>query len=96
MVSEANLDEYKKVANEINTIAGDQARLEAEVNRSQQKLVEIRSEIVSATGIIRDDFDDILKEVMQGEWLGSRDLRREEDQRSLRIYLKKTLKRLGM
>jgi hypothetical protein len=33
---------------------------------------------------------------MQGEWLASHDLRREEDLRSLRVYLKKTLKRLGI
>ncbi|EAR92749.3 hypothetical protein TTHERM_00322930 (macronuclear) [Tetrahymena thermophila SB210] len=96
ILSDADLEEYKKLGLQIRQLEKDADDLNKKRMRVQTDVDQIQQQVVVRINQIRTDYDDIMKEVISNDVMNNYDFKNANDIKQVKNLLKKTFKRLGM
>lgn len=96
LANEADLTGYKKTTEDIGELDREIRTKQDLHRRMEDELASNKRELIGFTNSIKNDFNDILKEVVPTSWMKNHDLKKFENIFELNVYLKKTFKRLNL
>lgn len=59
-------------------------------------VLSVVNQVIQQLAVIKNDYDDILKEILPANWMSTYDLKKTTDLKQMKNYLKKTFKRFGI
>ncbi|KRX02704.1 hypothetical protein PPERSA_01821 [Pseudocohnilembus persalinus] len=94
IISDVDLDQYKKLGALLKQRETELRQVLSQSQRVQQEVKELQSEAVKKMDIIKDEYDDIIREFLPNNLMNTYDFNRAGDFKSVKNQLKKAFKRL--
>ncbi|KRX02927.1 hypothetical protein PPERSA_13181 [Pseudocohnilembus persalinus] len=95
-IGDADLDQYKKFDQYLKSHDQEINMLKNQKSQYKKEVDDISLEVINQMGIIKSDYEDIIREVAPANLMSTYDFQKANDIKHVQNYLKKTFKRLGL
>ncbi|KAM3134224.1 hypothetical protein pb186bvf_013644 [Paramecium bursaria] len=96
VLGDADLNTFKKTQQLMNDYDIEIGHLNQQKRKIIKELEDINSDVIGQIARIKNDYEDILKEILPQNWMNTYDLKKLTDLKHMKNYLKKTFKRFGI
>jgi len=96
MKNEADLETYKKIGQVLNIHETSLNQLNNERQYLMREIEKLNKEIYQQISSVKEEYEDILKEIFPSDWNTRFDLKKLQDLSFLKITMTHTFKRLGI